>query len=141
MEATNTGRVEEILLPKCILCNLSQDTVSYPSRLNRFGPIPTNLCKAKDSEESNGSIFRPYLTSGEADSAPKRSPHETIDYKNGTNCLNIGHREKQTLSDLADKYGIFWAHEACLFWSRTRSKTAESSYLDVMEEYLSQVSF
>ena len=125
-----------------MFCNLGQDNPLFPAGLNRYGPITIDTDRREDNEDSNGGIFRPYLNSKtQSTSSPERSTihKETAVPDSDSSDLGIGHDEKCTLSDLVDGYGIFWAHDSCLLWSRSHSKSAENSYAENIEENLSQV--
>lgn len=125
-----------------MFCNLGQDNEFFPAELNRYGPITIDSGRREDSEESNGAIFRPYLNSKTQNtSSPEISTiqKETAGQDSNSSDFGIGHDEKCTLSDLVDRYGIFWAHDSCLLWSRSHSKSTETSYAENIEENLSQV--
>eukprot|EP00794_Sanderia_malayensis_P003605 gene3605-4114_t len=143
MNVSSIGISDENI--RCIFCNLSQSNHLFPARLNRYGPIPAETRKPRENAELNGGIFRPYLSS-DASKSTSLSPERSATSKEATRCDNetglseIGHSKQRTLQDLVNRYGIFWAHDACLYWSRnsSRSSTGDESYWDIIEANLAQ---
>ncbi len=141
MNISNAGVSDDSF--RCIFCNLAQSNPLFPARLNRFGPIPAETRKSREGAELNGGIFRPYLSSEDSTSASDRiSPaRETKRRESEAEFADIGHSKRRTLQELVDKYGIFWAHDACLYWSRNPSSSKEDNYWNVIETNLSQVRY
>ena len=129
---------------KCVFCNLGEDSVLFPASVNRYGPITINTRRKNGKHDSNGVIFRPYLNC-EKDTKVNSSQEKETSRRRGseTNDLGIGFSENCTITDVVDRYGIFWAHEACLVWSRSNnkgnSKTSEDDHAEDIEENLKQV--
>eukprot|EP00795_Rhopilema_esculentum_P014458 gene14458-5520_t len=121
---------------RCVFCNLGQDNIYFPVGFNRYGPI---VVKTRRKSDSNGDIFRPYLHCESSSSTRKASPEKEEIVDTESNTLGTGHNESCSIADLVDRYGIFWAHDACLLWSRSRSKSIENDYADNIEENLCQV--
>ncbi len=136
LQPTNSPNIDTI---RCIFCNLVQEDRLFPARLNRFGPVPAESLKCGGSSELNGGIFRPYLSSDESTSPRGGLSVQDVKFENEAEFTEIGHSKKQILKDLVDEYGIFWAHDACLFWSRNLSRNNKSSYWEIIEANLGQV--
>ena len=131
-------------MKKCIFCNLGQDGLLFPSSLNRYGPITITERRRSRRRDSNGEIFRPYLACEKNDeiqpSQEKRTKRITCAV---TDNLGVGFSEIFTATDVVDRHGIFWAHEACLVWNRSNfrnnSKMDDVDHVESIEENLKQV--
>ena len=116
----------------------------FPTSLSRYGPIAINRRK-NGRRDSNGDIFRPYLNCEK--SKENKPAHEKRMKRTGSNTddnLGVGFSENLTVMEVLDGHDIFWAHEACLIWSRSTlrniSKNTEEQLVENIEENLKQVS-
>ena len=116
----------------------------FPSPLNRYGPLVLTTRRRNGRRDSNGEIFRPYLTcerSNDAKISKDKRMRRLDDVV--TDNIGVGYSEIYTVMDIVDTHGVFWAHEACLIWSRSNfkstSKDTEEDHVDGIEENLKQV--
>lgn len=146
MSSTIVVMMQNACGKKCVFCNLGQDNQIFPAVLNRYGPINVDKRWKNRKSDSNGVIFRPYLNCEEDNNTKSLGEKEAISGNDvETKVLRIGFSENLTISDVIDKYGIFWAHEVCLIWSKSNRKSCsnntEDDYTEIIEENLKQVRF
>ena len=103
-----------------------------------------NSRREKEKYESNGVIFRPYLNCETYNEIKMTNGKEAIQRRK-SKVADIGFGDVCTLKDVVDKYGIFWAHEACLVWSKSdrkwNLKSSNGDYEEIIEDNLKKVKF